>query len=128
MKTITRLLTPALLLGSALAFAGSHGGHGHHGHHAPAKATEAEHPASVQAFMEVNDRMHEGMMIEFTGNADVDFVRGMIPHHQGAIEMAEVVLKYGEDEAIRQLAEEIISAQKDEIEMMQRWLHERGYH
>ena len=47
---------------------------------------------SSMAFMEANDRMHENMMMEYTGNADVDFVKGMIPHHQGAVEMAKIVL------------------------------------
>lgn len=47
---------------------------------------------STQGFIAANVRMHTDMAIEFTGNADVDFIRGMIPHHQGTVDMARVVL------------------------------------
>lgn len=52
---------------------------------------------SSRAFSEANNKMHKGMMIEYSGNAVVDFVRGMIAHHQGAIDMAKVELQYGKD-------------------------------
>jgi uncharacterized protein (DUF305 family) len=64
--------------------------------------------------------------IDYTGDADVDFVRGMIPHHQGAIEMAKVELKYGTDPELCKLAEDIIGAQETEMEMMQTWLKAHG--
>jgi len=51
---------------------------------------------STKAFMEANMKMHGGMEIDYTGDADVDFVRGMIAHHQGAIDMAKVVLEHGD--------------------------------
>ncbi|MFN5999476.1 MAG: DUF305 domain-containing protein [Paracoccaceae bacterium] len=82
-------------------------------------------PASM-AFMEANDRMHQGMAIEFTGNADVDFIRGMIPHHQGAVEMAKIVLEHGKDPEVRKLAEAVIAAQEAEIAWMQDWLAKNG--
>ncbi|MGL5115705.1 MAG: CopM family metallochaperone [Beijerinckiaceae bacterium] len=78
-------------------------------------------PAS-QAFAAANARMHKDMAIEFTGNADTDFVRGMIPHHQGAVDVAEIVLKFGKDAEVRKLATDIITAQKTEIAQMQAWL------
>jgi hypothetical protein len=86
------------------------------------RAYAADVSPSNQAFEAANDKMHEGMSMDFTGNADVDFVTGMIPHHQGAIDMAAVELKYGKDPAIRKLAKGIIKAQKSEIAMMREWL------
>jgi len=79
-----------------------------------------------RAYAEANAKMHAGMDIEFTGDADVDFVRGMIPHHQGAVDMARIVLQYGKDPEIRKLASEIVKAQEAEISMMKEWLKERG--
>ena len=71
-------------------------------------------------------KMHMAMnAIERSGDADVDFVRLMLPHHQGAIDMAKVQLLYGKDPQMRRLAQEIITDQHSEIELMQRWLKAR---
>ncbi len=70
--------------------------------------------------------MHKDMDIRYTGDADVDFVRGMIPHHQGAVEMARIVLRHGKDPEIRKLAEEIVAAQDKEMTLMREWLRRKG--
>lgn len=69
------------------------------------------------------DKMHVAMAaIAQSDNADADFVRLMVPHHQGAIDMAKVQLLHGKDPQMRRLAQEIITDQQMEIELMQRWL------
>lgn len=85
-----------------------------------------EMSASSKAFAEANAKMHKDMDIVFSGNTDVDFVRGMIAHHQGAVDMAKVELQYGKDDAIRKLAEDVIKAQEAEIKMMKEWLAKNG--
>ena len=72
------------------------------------------------------DKMHMAMSaVARSGNSDIDFVRLMIPHHQAAIDMAKTQLLYGKDPQMRQLAQEIITDQQLEIELMQRWLKQR---
>ena len=122
--TIDRRLFAGLALTGALASAGSalaqsHQGHGSHG-------ASAADSASTAAYKAVNDKMHKDMMVAFTGDADADFVRGMIPHHQGAIDMAKVVLAHGKDPQVRKLAEEVIAAQEKEIAFMRDWLKKQG--
>jgi uncharacterized protein (DUF305 family) len=65
------------------------------------------------------------MNIRMTGDADVDFVQGMIPHHQGAVDMAKIVLQYGADPDIKKMAQDIIAAQDKEIAMFRAWLAKR---
>jgi uncharacterized protein (DUF305 family) len=67
-------------------------------------------------------RMMAAMDIVPTGNADRDFVAGMVPHHQGAVEMAEAELKFGKNVALQRIAQEIIVTQRDEIVAMHRAL------
>lgn len=78
-----------------------------------------------QAYQQGMEKMHDNMMAGMSINdADLAFAKGMLPHHQGAVAMAEVELKYGKDETMRKLAEDIIQAQQAEIEQMQRWIAE----
>jgi uncharacterized protein (DUF305 family) len=77
---------------------------------------------STDAYRAAMAKMHEGMDIEYSGNADADFVEGMIPHHAGAVDMAKVELEYGHDPELRRLAQAIVEAQEREIETMQDWL------
>ncbi len=86
------------------------------------KSAQSKSNSSIAEYKKAMDKMHTAMMIPYTGDADVDFVRGMIPHHQGAIDMAKIVLSNGDDAAIKKLAAEIIAAQEKEIAMMQSWL------
>ncbi|MDN3452191.1 MULTISPECIES: DUF305 domain-containing protein [unclassified Psychrobacter] len=68
-------------------------------------------------------RMHDEMMIGMGYNdPDTAFAKGMLGHHRGAVEMAKIQLKYGTDEAMRQLAQDIITAQQAEIDVLNRWL------
>lgn len=89
--------------------------------YAASMAMDMNSPSST-AFTAANDKMMKDMMVVPTGDADRDFVTMMIPHHQGAIDMAKVELQFGKDPAIRALAEAVVAAQEKEIADMQAWL------
>lgn len=89
--------------------------------HAGHKMTGMAGPAAAE-FAAANDKMMAGMAVQPTGDTDRDFAAMMIPHHEGAIAMAEVQLRHGKDPAMRQLAEEIIAAQRREIEELKGFL------
>jgi uncharacterized protein (DUF305 family) len=91
-----------------------------------ADAGEPSNP-STQAFRQSDQKMMKDMMAPaYTGDADKDFVAHMIPHHAGAVSMAEVELRYGKDPEMKQLAREIIKAQKKEIAYMKKWQEKHG--
>ncbi len=100
------------------AVAQPHGSAAGHGGHQQKKPTG---PVSA-AFLAANDKMHRDMAVNFTGDADRDFVQAMIPHHQGAVEMAKIALQHGKDPEVRKLAEEVIQTQEAEIRLMRGWL------
>ncbi len=127
-RTLAIAATAALTLSVAHAQA-PHGDHSKHGQAAPKAAAPASpaakataEGASTKAFKAANDKMHADMDVTFTGNADKDFLAGMIPHHQGAIDMAKIVLEHGKDPKVKKLARDIIKAQEREIAMMKSWL------
>jgi uncharacterized protein (DUF305 family) len=108
-----KLLMSALALGWLLVTpAGQNSAHETH----PPKA-DSQFGRMMSAAM---DKMHEQMTApRQTGDPDRDFLAMMIPHHAGAVEMARLVLIYGRDPLVRQLAEEIIAGQQAEITAMQ---------
>jgi uncharacterized protein (DUF305 family) len=80
-----------------------------------------------KAYMAAMDKMHGPMMqAAQESDPDVGFVKGMIPHHQGAIDMAKVVLQHGKDEQTKKWANDVIREQQREIDEMQAWLNKRG--
>ena len=78
--------------------------------------------ASTKDYKQAHMDMMKNMNMEFTGNADADFARSMIPHHQGAIDMAKLELKYGKDPALRQMAEKMIKDQEKEQKELKAFL------
>lgn len=102
---------------------------------APAGAQEKAAPHDMKAPMptatqsqmqgDATGKMSGGMAadaVALTGDPDVDFARMMLPHHEGAVAMAESLLETGKDPELRRMAEEVIAAQSTEIEFLNAWL------
>jgi hypothetical protein len=94
---------------------------------APAEFTASTDKTFDQLLGDSMSVMHKGMhSAPHTGDPDRDFVIMMIPHHQGAIDMAKAILLYGKDEQLKRLAQEIIADQQNEVQLMQLWLSKRS--
>jgi uncharacterized protein (DUF305 family) len=132
MLKITLALTTAIVLSaSSTAFAEeampAACGAAHMGHDMAAM-TDTSGMSDVQkAYAEAMDKMHPamaaGVMAE---DPDVAFVCGMIPHHQGAIDMAKIELQFGKDAWAKEFAQKVIDAQTQEIADMRKWLGEHA--
>lgn len=111
---IRRHSRPALGIATAIVIAAATMG---------SPSAEADDRKSVvKAFEAANAKMHAAMAAPFSGDADRDFATGMIPHHQGAIDMARIVLEHGQDPMLKALARDVIDAQSKEIAVLQVWL------
>ncbi len=84
-------------------------------------ADKMDAPAG-KAYHEAMMKMDQDMMKGMTGNPDRDFAMMMIPHHQGAIDMAKVLLQHGKDSELKKMAQETIPKQEKEIADLKRWL------
>lgn len=89
---------------------------------------EGEKPTPAnKALNKAMEKMHQPMMNGIMNpDPDMAFVLGMLPHHQGAVDMAKVELRYGKDPALRQLAERIINEQEDQMRVMQNWIKKQN--
>ena len=146
MKTLTQAAVLAALLASSAAFAQDTATQGHamaSGAELPEACKAASPPggmgmesmqsmmegmgehqkAMMQGMMQTHDPMMQGMMAE---DPDIAFACAMIPHHQGAISMAEAELKHGDAGPMREMAQRIIEAQKEEIAELTQWIEEQG--
>ena len=82
---------------------------------------------SAQGYMNAMRQMMQQMTaMEMTGDADTDFAKAMIPHHQAAVAMAQIELKNGKDEGLKKMAQAMIDAQQREIDELQKWLAAHG--
>ena len=78
--------------------------------------------ASTAGYQAAMMKMHADMSINYSGDADADFARGMIPHHEGAVAMANILLQYGKSLELSTLAEGIVKGQTAEITVLRDWL------
>lgn len=119
-KRVISLATTAAVSATSFAFAEDPNTHHVHGT-VPIQYVAPDH-SQEQPFLSENaaamDKMMADMTIKPSGDVDRDFVAMMVPHHQGAIDMAKAELKYGHNEQLRRLAQEIVVTQQQEIPAM----------
>ncbi len=120
--SILAIVSLSLLGSAALGSSSLFAQHQHHGSAQPAAASPA-----TKAYEAANARMHRDMTIPYSNDADVDFARGMIPHHKGAVDMARIVLEHGKDPELRKLAQDVVASQEKEIAFMREWLKKKGH-
>ena len=115
------LATTSFAFAQQQAGSGSMSGHGMHG-----QGTTMQHPSdpASKAYMDGMMKMNRDMQVPMSGDADRDFATMMIPHHQGAIDMARVQLQYGNDPELRKMAQKVIDDQEKEIADLQKWLQQ----
>ena len=89
-------------------------------------AADAQASDATRAFQQGGEKMMKDMSRPYSGDADKDFVAHMLPHHEGAVHMAEVQLKYGKDPELRKMARDIIKSQKQEVVFMKKWQAKHG--
>ncbi|MBP31660.1 MAG: DUF305 domain-containing protein [Cupriavidus sp.] len=128
--TVARTLLAAALLTAGLAgTARAQGLHDHGSMSGQGRGSMKPDPkddASTRAFKAADQTMMRDMDVPYTGDPDVDFRTHMIPHHKGAVAMAEVALKYARDPATQAMARKIIADQTTEIADMEAWLKRHG--
>lgn len=107
-----------LLAASVFVFAGFSAYAQHEGH----TQISSKGETAGSALQDAHNTMMKNMHVSVTGDPDVDFVTMMIPHHQGAVDMCNVQLQYGNDDEILKLCKDIVAAQNKEIAQMQEWL------
>ncbi len=122
----TALLAVAFVFGGVLT--ARHVSAEDHSQHAGAASDKGELSEASKAYEDAMQKMHKDMTVPYSNDVDLDFVRGMMPHHQGAIDQAQVLLKYSKNLRLRRLAGGIIAAQRREINFMKHWMeeHEKG--
>lgn len=81
---------------------------------------------SSQAFNGIINKMNQDMVLPFSGNADIDFTKRLIAHHQAGVDMAKVVLAFGKDAEVKKAAEDVVKANEAEIAGLQEWLKKQG--
>ena len=144
MKTTTKILAAALIASGLGGAAYAQDTHSHSGHSVKPGSASAndmqadmqkmmadmmpseKDAASTKDFKEADMAMMHNMHVAYTGNPDIDFRTHMIPHHQGAIDMAKVALKHAKNADTKTMAQKIIDDQEKEIAEMQAWLKKNG--